>query len=155
MMMPDVHILVVDDFAPWRQHIRSILELRTEFQIVGEASDGLEALHKAEELKPDLILLDIGLPKLNGIEAGNRLSQLVPGAKVIFVTAIGDVDVVQTAWGNGAQAYVLKVDAARELLPAIDAVLRGNKFASSGVKRSDSGKIQSWESVKPFGKVAS
>jgi DNA-binding NarL/FixJ family response regulator len=154
-MMPDVHILVVDDFAPWRQRIRSILELRTEFQIVGEASDGLEALHKAEELKPDLILLDIGLPELNGLEAENRLGQLVPTAKVIFVTAISDVDVVQTALGNGAHAYVLKVDAARELLPAINAVLRGKKFASSGVKQSDSGKIPPRESVKPSGKVAS
>jgi DNA-binding NarL/FixJ family response regulator len=102
-----------------------------------------------------LVLLDIGLPKLNGIEAKNRLCQLVPSAKVIFVTANRDVDVVQTALGNAAQAYVLKVDAAKELLPAINAVLRGKKFASSGVKHSDSDKIPPRESVKPSGIVAS
>lgn len=152
-MVPDLHILVVDDFAPWRKRFRSILELRTEFQLVGEASDGLEAMQKAEELKPDLIVLDIGLPKLNGLETEKRLRQLVPSAKVIFLTAIDDVDVVQAALSHGA-AYVLKADASSELLPAINAVLRGEKFASSGAKHTDSGKIPSRGSVKPSGKLA-
>ena len=149
----NVRILLVDDVPVWRLQFRSILATRPEWQIAGEAADGLEALQKAEELKPDLILLDIGLPKLNGLEAENRLRQLVPGAKVIFVTAVSDVDVVQTALGNGAQAYVLKADAARELLPAITAVLQGKKFASSGVNGGDSGKVSSRESV-PYGRVA-
>ena len=141
--MFSIRILLVDDFPVWRLQLRSILAAHPEWQVVGEASDGLEALQKAEQLSPDLILLDIGLPKLNGIETKNRLCKIVPATKVIFVTAISDADVVEAALANGAQAYVLKADIARELLPAINAVLRGKKFASSGVKSCDSGDVSS------------
>jgi DNA-binding NarL/FixJ family response regulator len=132
-----VRILVVDDFEPWRQHICSRLKTRPELQVVGEAWEGLEAVQIAEELKPDLILLDIGLPDLNGIEAANRLCQRVPGAKIIFLTQNNDAELVRAALRNGAQGYVLKADAGRELLPAIKAVLRSEKFVSSGIKRDD------------------
>ena len=103
-------------------------------QVVGEASDGLEAVQKAQVLKPDLILLDIGLPNLNGIEAAKRISRVVHGSKVIFLTVESNADVARVALTNGAQAYVLKSDAATELLPAIEAVLRGERFVSSGLK---------------------
>jgi DNA-binding NarL/FixJ family response regulator len=94
-------------------------------QIVGEASDGLEALQKAEELNPDLIFLDIGLPELNGIEACHRMSSVVPAAKIIFVTQNNDAETVRAALSNGASGYVLKLDANNELLPAVEAVLQG------------------------------
>jgi DNA-binding NarL/FixJ family response regulator len=137
--MSTVRIFLVDDLDIWQQRICSILDIRPELQVIGAASDGLEAVEKAEELKPDLILLDIGLPKLNGIQAENRLHQLVPGARVLFVTQNDDADMIQAALSNGAQGYVLKTDAGRELLPAIEAVLRGEQFVSSGVRRHDSG----------------
>jgi DNA-binding NarL/FixJ family response regulator len=127
-------VLVVDDYRPWRRSICNILKTRLGLQLVGEASDGLEAVQKAEELKPDLILLDIGLPKQNGIEVENRISQLVPSAKVLFVSANNDADVLRAALSNGAQGYVLKVNVESELVPAITAVLRGERFVSSGVK---------------------
>jgi DNA-binding NarL/FixJ family response regulator len=114
----DVRILLVDDFEPWRQHIRSALKARPELQVVGEASDGLEAVHIAEKLKPDLILLDIGLPKLNGIEAANILCQGVPSAKILFLTQNHDGELVRAALSNGMQGYILKTDAESELLPA-------------------------------------
>ena len=102
-------------------------------QVVGEASDGLEAIQKAEELQPHLILLDIGLPALNGIDAAHRISTLLPNAVILFVSQNNDANVVAGALSDGAKGYVLKPDANRELLPAVDAVLRGEHFASTGV----------------------
>jgi len=131
----NVRILVVGDFDPWRQHICSMLQTQPEMQVVGEASDGFEAVHITEELKPDLILLDIGLPKLNGIEAAKRLCHSVPGVKILFITHNNDAEMAREALSNGAQGYVLKTIAGRELLHAITACLRGEKFVSSGIER--------------------
>jgi DNA-binding NarL/FixJ family response regulator len=103
-------------------------------QIVGEASDGLEALQKAEELNPDLIFLDIGLPELNEIEACHRMSSVVPAAKIIFVTQNNDAETVRAALSNGASGYVLKLDANNELLPAVEAVLQGGPICQYACK---------------------
>jgi len=110
------------------------MQARTEWQVIAEASDGSEAVQKAEELKPDLIVLDIGLPKLNGIEAARRIRQRSPSSKIIFLSQNSDLDVVRAALGAGALGYVRKTDARRELLTAVDAVLRGKQFVSSSVK---------------------
>ncbi len=131
--MSIVRTLVVDDFEPFRRFVCSTLEGRSELQVIGEASDGLEAVQKAEELKPDLILLDIGLPTLSGIEAAHRISKLVPSATVLFLSQEIDADVVAAALSNGAGGYVLKLDAIQELLPAVESVLRGQRFISTGV----------------------
>ena len=88
-------------------------------EIVGEAGDGLEAVQKAQELKPDLILLDIGLPSLNGIEVAKRIRQVAPNAGIIFLTLNSDKEMVRAALNTGAQGYVLKTDAGRDLLPAL------------------------------------
>lgn len=113
----------------------ALLRTQEQLQVVGEAGDGIEAIQKAQELQPDLILLDIGLPKLNGIEAASQLCQLIPGVKIVFVTQYNDPDVVRTAFSNGARGYLLKADAGSDLLPAIEAVLRGEVFVSHNVKR--------------------
>jgi DNA-binding NarL/FixJ family response regulator len=128
--MSSLSVLVVEDYEPFRRFICSTLEKRPELQIVGEASDGLEAIQKAEELQPNLILLDIGLPTLNGIEAACRISRLVPAAKVLFVSQNNDADVVTAALSNGAKGYVRKENALTDLLPAVEAVLRGDRFVS-------------------------
>jgi DNA-binding NarL/FixJ family response regulator len=128
-----VRALVVDDFQPFREIVCSMLGRITGLKIIGEASDGLEAVQKAEELTPDLILLDIGIPTLNGIEAAHRISKLVPRATVLFLSQENDADVVATALSNGARGYVLKLDADRELLPAVESVLRGQRYISMGV----------------------
>jgi DNA-binding NarL/FixJ family response regulator len=129
---------VVDDFEPWRDFVRSALEKQPEIQVVGEASDGLKAVQKSQELQPDLILLDIGLPTINGIESARRIKQVVPGAKILFASENSDVDVIRVALSNGARGYILKADASRELLPAIKAVLRGDRFVSRRLKNNDS-----------------
>jgi DNA-binding NarL/FixJ family response regulator len=129
--MPIIRVLVVDDFEPMRQSVRSMLEEWRDLQIVGEASDGLEAVQKAVGLKPDLVLMDIGLPSLNGIEAVRQIRKLVPEAKIIFLSQETSAEVVQEALNLGASAYVVKVNAGIDLLPAIEAVFSGRQFVST------------------------
>jgi DNA-binding NarL/FixJ family response regulator len=124
-------IIVVDDYDPFRRFICSTLRKRPELQIVGEASDGLEAVQKTEELQPDLIVLDIGLPSLNGIEAARRIRKLSPKSKILFVSQESSADVVQEALALGALGYIVKVDAGKELLTAVNAVLRGDRFVGT------------------------
>jgi DNA-binding NarL/FixJ family response regulator len=127
-------ILVVDDSDRFRQFLVLSLRQRTEFQLVYEASDGLEAVERAEELKPDLILMDIGLPGVNGIEAWRRIQKVSPHSKILFVSLESSADVVQEALQLGAQGYILKAGAARELVPAVDAVLQGKQYLSRRLK---------------------
>ena len=132
-----VRVLVVEDSEPFRNFTRSVLGKRPELQIVREVTDGLQAVQKAEELKPDLILLDFGLPTLNGIEVARRLRTLSPESKILFVSQELSASVVQGALAEGAKGYVLKTDARRELLTAVDAVLRGDKFVGSSLSDHD------------------
>ena len=129
-----IRILVVDDFKDWLQQVRLLLQSRPECQVIAEASDGSEAVQKAEELKPDLIVLDVGLPNLSGIEAARQIRQRSPNSEIIFLSQNSDLDVVRAALDTGALGYVCKTDAGRELLPAMDAVLRGKQFVSSSLK---------------------
>ncbi|HWY60117.1 MAG TPA: response regulator [Terriglobales bacterium] len=131
--MSTVRILVVDDYEPFRRFICSTLGKRQELQIVGEASDGLEAVHKAEELQPDLIVLDIGLPILNGIVAARQIRSLSPRSKILFVSQESSADIAQEAFTLGALGYIVKAYAGNELLPAVDAVLSNRRFISSGL----------------------
>ena len=126
-----VRVLIVDDYEPWRRWVYAQLASQQQFQVVGEASDGLEAVAKADELKPDLILLDIGLPKLNGLEAATRIAQTHHETKIIFLSNQWETDVVTHALNNGAKGYVLKDDANTELCAAVAAVLQGGRFVSS------------------------
>jgi DNA-binding NarL/FixJ family response regulator len=131
--LSSIRILIIDDYADWLREVRLLLQSHPEWLVIAEASDGPEAVQKAEGLKPDLILLDIGLPKLNGIEAARRIRQLSPSSKIIFLSQNSDRDIVRTALGTGALGYVHKMDAGRDLLLAADAVLRGKKFVSSSL----------------------
>lgn len=123
-----IRVLVVDDYKPIRQFLSSHLQDPAGVYVCWEASDGLEAVQKAEELQPDLILLDIRLPKLNGIEVARRIAKVSPGSRIIFVSQESSTYAVQEALGTGARGYVVKVDARRELLECVNAVLRGERF---------------------------
>ena len=124
-------VLVVDDFELFRQFVCSTVAGKPELQIVGEASDGLEAVQKAAELKPHLILLDIGLPSLNGIEAARQIRKLVPESKIIFLSQESSADVVREAMDLGAWGYVVKAKAGAELLAAVETGISGKKFVRS------------------------
>jgi len=120
--VPRNRILVVEDFERFRQFVVSTLQRRAKFQVI-EASNGLEALQKAEEQRPDLVLLDIGLPGLNGIEVARRLRKLAVPTKIIFVSQESSPELVGEALSLGGLAYVLKQRAQSDLLPAIEAAL--------------------------------
>jgi DNA-binding NarL/FixJ family response regulator len=122
---------VVDDTESFRRFIVSTLQARPELQVIGEVSDGLEAVRKAQELHPDLILLDIGLPGLNGVEAARRIRRFSPKSKILFVSQESSPDIVQEAFSLGACGYVVKMDAGGELLAAVDAALRDEQFVGS------------------------
>jgi len=125
-----VRVLVVEDFEPFRRFILATLASMPDLQVIGEVSDGLEAVQKSAELQPDLVLLDIGLPSLNGIEAARQIRKLDPEPKIIFLSQESSSDVVQEALSLGAQGYVVKAMAASKLLTAVEAVLQGETFVS-------------------------
>lgn len=137
MEAPQYRILVVDDYEPWRQFVCSTIQKHTQFQVIGQAYDGLEAVRQSQELQPDLILLDIGLPTLNGIEAARRIRQVSPKTKIVFISENRSPEIAEEALCAGGSGYVIKSDAGSELLPAIEAVLQGKRFASAGLPGLD------------------
>lgn len=128
-----VRILVVDDLKYWQDFISACFEKRRDVHMLGVASSGLEAIQKAQVLQPDLILLDINLPEMNGIEAAEQIRRLVPKTKILFLTGYSDPEIVRHAFSAGGDGYILKWDAAEELLVGMEAVLHGKKFTSQGI----------------------
>lgn len=128
--MSVTRILLVDDFVPWQHLVLRLLESETDLQIVAGAVDGTEAVQKAEELQPDLILMDLSLPGMDGIEATRQIRIVSPGSKVLFLTDHNEADIVQATFDAGASGYVLKSDFRADLIPGIRAVLLGQKFVS-------------------------
>jgi len=126
-------VLVAEDHEPFRRFVCSALEKRPELQIVCEVSDGQDAVRKAGELHPDLILLDVGLPSLSGIEAARQIRKLSHKSKILFVSQESDADVVQEAFRIGALGYVVKAHAGSDLLRAVEAVCQGKRFVSAGL----------------------
>lgn len=126
-------VLVVEDNEPFREFIYSILRMSTALEIIDAASDGLEAVDKSEKLQPDLILLDIGLPNLNGIEAAKRIRRLAPRSKIVFLSQESSPDVVRYALSLGAMGYIPKPSASCDLLAAVEAVVRGEQFVSAAL----------------------
>ena len=137
MATSPIRVLVVEDFEPFRRSVVSMLQRQQELQVIGEASDGLEAVRKAQEMQPDLVLLDIGLPSLNGIEVARQICKLSSGSKILFVSQETSTDIVQAALGTGAKGYVVKSHGGSDLLIAVNAVLRGERFVSSSLAGMD------------------
>ena len=116
-------ILIVDDFPGWRAQVRQILAAHPEWKIISEASDGREAVQEASELQPDIVVLDIALPLLNGIEAAKMIRQKSPKSKIVFLTQDNDSDLMNAALGIGQTTYVPKAKAAIRLCDAVAASL--------------------------------
>ena len=128
-----IRTLIVEDHKPFLNFVSSTLRHQENVLVIGEVQDGLQAVQRAQELQPDLILLDIGLPGLNGIDAAYRIRTVAPHAKILFLTQESSAELVREAFALGALGYVVKTQAARELPVAIDNVIRGTKFASQGL----------------------
>ena len=131
--MSFVRILVVDDFEHWHNFVRVCLEKRADVEISGVASSGLEAIQKAENLQPDLILLDISLPQMNGIQAAEWIRQVAPKSKILFFTGLSDHEIVRAAFRAGGDGYVLKSDALEDLMVGMEAVLYGKRYMSRSI----------------------
>jgi DNA-binding NarL/FixJ family response regulator len=122
-----VRILIVDDFEQWRRAIASILSEDADLKVVGESADGLDAVQKSGELLPDLILLDIQLPKMNGLDAARQIRRVSPRTKILFLSSYRSFEVMREALKFGS-GYVVKADAGRDLLPIVRAVVRNESF---------------------------
>jgi DNA-binding NarL/FixJ family response regulator len=126
-----VRILHVDDCEAWINVVRMHLDWHPNLHFVGVAWDGQEAVRKAEQLQPDLILLDVGLPLMNGIEVARQILKVAPKAAILYLSANSDPDVVEMALRTGGCGFVLKSEASRDLVTAIEAVLSGQRFVST------------------------
>lgn len=135
-----VRIVVVDDFEPWRRTIVSILEEDPEIEVIYQAVDGLEAVDKCQELQPDLIVVDIGLPKLDGLEAARQIREVSPDSKILFLSTNRSPDVIREALRIGAAGYLLKENARIQLLPAVQAAMRGEEFLQFTILPSRQGR---------------
>ena len=130
--MTKVRVLLVDDYAPFSQTVRSILE-GSRFQVVGEALDGSDAVQQARHLQPDVILLDLSLPKLNGIQAAEHIRVLSPRSKILMLSQDCSSDLIQAAFQEGVLGYLHKSRIQSRLIPAIECVLTGNQFLEDGL----------------------
>ena len=128
-----IRVFIVDDYTPWRCFVSSRLQKLPGYQVIGEASDGLEGVRKTEELQPDLILLDVALPSLTGIEVARRIRQVSPASRILFVSQNHSLEWATEALNTGAGGYVVKSDAAKDLLRGIKAVLEGKRFISASL----------------------
>lgn len=127
-------ILVVDDFLPWQQIVQEMLQSEADLKIIATATDGLEAVQKATELQPDVILMDLSLPRMNGFEAARQIRAASPASKILFLSNNRDFGLVEGALQVGGSGYVLKSDSSLDLVTGIRVILRGQQFVSRSVK---------------------
>jgi DNA-binding NarL/FixJ family response regulator len=125
-----IRILVVDDHPIVRQGLKTLLEGHSGWQVIGEASDGAEALEKAGELSPDVMVLDVTMPRMNGLEACRLLRRQYPDLEILFVTQHDSPQMMREALEAGARGYVVKSNAARDLLAAVEAVSQHRVFTA-------------------------
>jgi DNA-binding NarL/FixJ family response regulator len=130
-----IRVLVVEDFEPFLRFTSCTITKEPGFQVVGEAADGADAVKKALELKPDLLVIDIGLPTLNGIEAAKKIRLNSPACKILFLTSNDDPEIAEEAFAAGADGYVIKIDATRELRAALEATMLGKRYVSKRLAR--------------------
>lgn len=122
-----MRILIVDDYEPWRRYVRSILVADADLVILGESADGLDAIKQSEELQPGLVLLDIQLPSMNGLEVARHIGAVSPETQVLFLSSTQSVEVMREALKFGA-GFVMKSDAGNDLLPIVQAICRNEPF---------------------------
>src|SRR5690242_14670399 len=133
MPTPTIRVLLAEDYQPFRRFLFSTIQSKLGWNDIHEVADGLDAVKKAQELKPELVLLDIGLPKLNGIAVAREIRRNSPDIRILFVSQEASADVVEEALKTGAEGYLCKMDAGGELVAAIEAVLRGERYVSKSL----------------------
>src|ERR1700727_2180981 len=133
--MPALQLLLADDHEIVRQGIRSMLETQRDCKVVGEAADGRQAVSMTKELNPDVVILDIGMPSLNGLEATRQILKMRPQTKVLILTMHESDSVIREVLDAGARGYILKTDAGRDLVAAVESLRRNKTFFTSRVSQ--------------------
>jgi DNA-binding NarL/FixJ family response regulator len=136
--MSGISVLIVDASEPWRRVVADLLEQAGDVVYTSSfASDGPEAVRKAVELRPDVIVMDVDLPTLNGTQAARYIRRMIPGAKIVFLSSLSASEVVQACLRAGALGYLLKADAQEALLSGLEAVRLGRHFLSTSLSDTD------------------
>jgi two-component system, NarL family, nitrate/nitrite response regulator NarL len=138
--LASIRVLIVDDSQPWRRAVCLFLQQQLNLVVVCESADGLEAVQKSEEFQPDLVLLDISLPTLNGLEAARQIRKVAPGSKILFLSSYDYPELLREALRIGALGFVVKWDVASDLVPAVTAVMQDEQFFSNRLSPRDSTK---------------
>lgn len=133
--IPPTKVLVAEDFEPYRILILSLIATVPNLQVICEVGDGLLAVEKTQELKPDLVLMDIGLPNLNGIDSARQIRKFAPETNIVFVSQETSPEIVQEALGVDRSCYVVKSRVGIDLLAAVQAVLQNTQFVSEGLEK--------------------
>lgn len=131
--MKDLRVLLVDDHALFRQGVKSLLASRPNIQVVGTVGDGCEAIRKVRELLPDVVLMDIGMPNCDGLEATRRIKLEFPNVKIVILSVVDDHDTIFEAIKSGAQGYLLKNLEADQLFDMLDGLQRGDAPLSGSI----------------------
>jgi two-component system, NarL family, response regulator NreC len=147
--MKRIRIFLADDHTILREGIRSLLENESDMEVVGEAEDGHQAVKMVRQIKPDVVLMDIAMPRLNGLEATSQIKKLIPDSKILILTMHDNEEYIRKALASGAMGYILKDAAARELMDAIRAVYRGEAVLSPAVTRLVIEDYLRWGDLKP------
>ena len=134
--MPEYRVLLADDHSIVRKGLRSILEEDSLFEVVGEASNGREAVELTESLQPHIVVMDVAMPQLNGLEADAQVQKIAPGSKIIILSMYRDETYILRALTAGARGYLLKDTAEDEIVPAVRAVIRGNTYFSPAISKT-------------------
>ena len=155
---PGIRIVIAEDHTILREGLHSLLSPQAGFEIVGEAADGLDAIAQVRRLKPDLVLMDLSMPKMNGIDAIREITRRDPGMKVVALTVHETEEYVRAALQAGASGYVLKDASSAELIEAIRRVIDGHRYLAHGVRalttpaggsRGRREKMEIWDTVTP------
>jgi DNA-binding NarL/FixJ family response regulator len=138
--LASIRVLIVDDSQAWRRAVCLFLQQQLNLVVICESADGLEAVQKSKELQPDLVLLDISLPNLNGLEAARQIRKVASGSRILFLSSYDYPELLCEALRIGALGFVVKSDVASDLLPAVTAVMRDEQFFSSRLSHRGSTK---------------
>ena len=129
-----ISVLLADDHNVFRQSLEMLMSTHSEFEVVGQAADGMEVLQLAEQLHPDVVVVDVMMPRLNGLEATSRIRQSLPGSKVILLSMYDDEDNVRSALQKGASGYILKEDIVAHLAQAVTCAAAGERYFSPNLR---------------------